>query len=393
MDARLLWLDLQDLLISPARKASGHNSIGTVHKLGMVQLDSINAVVRAHHHILWSRNSAYREPDYNQLLGTAPRVFEHFSHDAAILPLDIYPYWQRQRQRRAKGFNSGSWGKQLAGPRVQKQIVSLIEQTGPMCSRDFAHIHTQKADKSLHPWMRPPHKLALDYLWLKGILCVSHRQGFIKYYELAERVIPADLRKQKVSTNEQINFLCRSALERLGFASAADIQRFYGACELAEVKHWLKQQGNAIVDVFVEAHNGDKLQMFAMADVPDRLGKLTATAPRMRILSPFDPLVRDRVRLEKLFGMQYRIEIFTPAAKRKYGYYVYPILEANRMTGRIDVRADRKSGMLNVHAWWLEPGVRPSAARTQRLYSELKRLAKLAGLSEVSDIPAPSTHP
>lgn len=391
--ARHLWLHLQDLLISPKQAGANHASVDTVRKLGMIQLDSINAVVRAHHHILWSRDSAYREPEYNQMLGTSPVVFEHFSHDAAILPLEIYPYWRRQHARRAKGFNSGTWGKQLAGRSVQKQILKQIEQTGPMCSRDFAHIHTRKADKTLHPWMRPPHKLALDYLWLKGDLCVSHRQGFIKHYDLTERVIPKDLREQKLSTAQQVDFLCRAALERLGFASAADIQRFYGACDLVEVKRWLNQQGEKVLNVQVESHTGAVMPMFALADIPDTLTNLPRPCKRLRILSPFDPLVRDRSRLEKLFGMQYRIEIFTPAAKRKYGYYVYPILEADKLTARIDVRANRKLNTLEVRAWWLEPGVRVSTARSQRLYSELKRLARLAGIEKVSDIPAPSRHP
>lgn len=381
------------MLSSPRAARSDQDILDTVRQLGMVQLDSINTVVRAHHHILWSRHPGYRQKDYNSLLGAAPTVFEHFSHDAVILPLELYPWWQRQHQRRSEVYKRGALGKQLAGVKVQKQMLQQIRHNGPKCSRDFADTHTQRADKSVHAWMRPPHKLALDYLWLKGDLCVSHRQGFIKYYDLAERVIPSRIRDTSFSHKEQIDYLCNAALQRLGFATAKDIQQFYDACDLTEVKRWLQQNASGIREVTVQTQDGKLLQRYAPADIEDDLQALPQPGRRLRILSPFDPVVRDRTRLKQLFGMHYRIEIYTPAAKRQYGYYVYPVLEADKIVARIDLSADPKRDILDVKAWWLEPGEKNSAGRNQRLHSELKRLAKLANISSVSDIPAPSKHP
>ena len=381
------------MLSAPHAADAEHSVVDTVKQLGMVQLDSINHVVRAHHHILWNRHPAYREADYNTLLGKSPTVFEHFSHDAVILPLDIYPLWQRQRERRSRTYRRGALGKQLAGARIQKQMLMQIRTNGPMCSRDFSTTFTQPADKSLHAWMRPPHKLALDYLWLKGDLCVSHRKGFIKYYDIAERVLSLNVTREQFSVDEQIDFLCRSALKRLGFATAAEIQRFYDACDLAEVKHWIVQNSAMLYIVDVQMFNGSTVSLYALENITAILDTLPKPSQRLRILSPFDPVVRDRIRLKQLFGMDYRIEIYTPASKRKYGYYIYPILEGERVCARIDVRANRADKQLEVAAWWLEPGIKDSSGRRRRLLSELSRLARLAGVNAPESLPEPSIHP
>lgn len=388
--ARRLWLSLQGLLASPHGSSAPHSVLDTVNQLGMVQLDSISNVARAHHHILWSRHPAYREHDYNMLLGTQPSVFEHFSHDAAILPLALLPYWQRQQKRRSEIYKRGTLGKNLGNAAMQRQIMAQIEANGPMCSRDFAQHHTQRADKSVHAWMRPPHKLALDYLWLKGELGVSHRQGFIKYYELTSRLLPQNQSQKRYSSQQQIDHLCSSALHKLGFASAKDIQGFYDACDLAEVRTWLEKPSSKVSQIVIRAHDDKEHLLYAPPSLTDMLKEIPEPASRLRIVNPFDPVVRNRDRLKMLFGMDYRIEIYTPAAKRKYGYYVYPVLEGDKMTARIDVKADRKSDTLDVRAWWLEPGIKHTESRSRRLHSELKRLASLAGVGNVSVIPKPS---
>lgn len=390
---RRLWLHLQGLLTTPHNTQSKQTVLDTVRQLGMVQLDSIDNVARAHHHIIWSRHTSYHQDDYNALLSPEPSVFEHFSHDAVILPMDIYPLWRRQCQRRSDVYKRGALGKQLGSAKVQKQILSRISKTGPMCSRDFSDTHKQRADKSVHAWMRPPHKLALDYLWLAGELCVTHRKGFIKYYDLAYRHLSSDVLSRSYNDAEQVDFLCHSALQRLGFATAKEIQSFYDACDLAEVKHWLEHNVERICEITIECHDGTRLQRYAPADIATTVKTLPVPCRRMRIVNPFDPVIRDRTRLNQLFGIHYRIEIYTPAAQRQYGYYVYPILEADQIVARIDVGADRKRDILDVKAWWLEPGVKHNKGRTQRLSHELKRLARLANVTNVSEIPPPSAHP
>ncbi len=388
--ARHLWLHIQGLLLAPTSGKTGKQAImSTVRHLGMVQLDSVPNIVRAHHHILWSRHTGYREHHYNELLGHSPEVFEHFSHDAAILPLELYPYWHRQHLRRSRAFTHGTLGEQLPDAKVRRQLLASIRSQGPMCSRDFSAIYTTPADKSRHAWMRPPHKQALEYLWLKGDLCVSHRQVFTKYYDLAERIIPTLSKQAPLDVNAQIDALCTSALHRLGFGSARNIQAFYDACTLDEVKLWLKRFPNKHRAITIQTFNGDTLELIARVDIEDVLDNLPPPTRQMRIVNPFDPVVRDRLKLHWLFGMDYKIEIYVPAAKRRYGYYVYPLIENAKTIGRIDVTAHRQENALVVKNWWLEPGVKNSKSRTERLQSELRRLAKLANVQYDEKIPNP----
>lgn len=359
----------------------------------MVQLDSIGVLARAHHHILWSRQTAYRTQAYDQLLEGTRSVFEHFSHDAAILPMSTYPYWQRQRHRRSEAYRGATWGQEMANSKTRQQIIERIAKGGPVCSRDFSKPGQTSANKSVHAWKRPAHKLALDYLWLAGTLSVSHRIKFNKYYDLTERVIPAHYCEQQYSDQEQINWLCESALERLGFASALEIQKFWEACDLSEVQAWIDSRAQSLVQVEIESADGVITKAYATANIEDELQTLEKPCPRVRIVNPFDPITRDRDRLKRLFGFDYRIEIYTPASKRLYGYYVYPILEGDRFVGRIDVRADRTSDVLKTRAWWLEPGIQTSTGRIERIQSELVRLAKLANVTTTAPLPEVSPNP
>lgn len=387
---RHLWLDLQSLSQAPCGKRHSADFSHRVESLGMVQLDSIDIVSRAHHHILWSRQSAYRPQSYNALLQHERLVFEHFSHDAVILPITTYPYWNRQRSRRAGQYKRGTWGQEMAKQKTRDQIINEIEKNGAQCSRDFTKKHNTTVDKSKHSWMRPAHKLALDYLWLEGTLSVSHREKFTKFYDLTERVIPEKYRDQQIAVPDQINWLCENALNRLGVANASEIQRFWEACDLKEVHAWLKHPSMEIISVTYKDALGQSVDAFAPATLVAKMETIRAPTPRVRIISPFDPVARDRARLKRFFGFDYRIEIYTPKAKRKYGYYVYPIIEGDRFIGRLDLKADKKKDRLCILGLWLEPKVLWTESRQSKLNRELSRLKKLANVNELDDVPTPS---
>ena len=239
-------------------------------------------------------------------------------------------------------------------------------------------------------WARPPHKKALDHMWYAGELTTSHRENFVKYYDLTERVIPDQYRESASSDVQDIDWLCRNALERLGFGSQGDIQRFWAAMDAKEAKAWLDQYGKQLVPVIVETSDRQLLNLYAHQDIEQRLADLKKPSSRLRILNPFDPVVRDRDRLQRLFGFEYRNEMFVPPAKRKWGYYVYPLLESDRFVGRIELKGDRKTGQLSVHNIWPEPKVKWIARRQEKLDSELQRFGRLAGLRETSwncDVP------
>ncbi|QDC11134.1 winged helix-turn-helix domain-containing protein [Oceanicola sp. D3] len=372
--ARALWLSAHGLATPPTGKL---DAPGIIHDLGFVQLDSIQIVSRAHHHIMWSRNANYREPMMDKLLGKQQAVFEHFTHDASVLPMEFLPMWRRQFARmREKISRSGWWGK--IDPDLLSSVKARVAEEGPLCTRDFEHTH--EGPKEM--WQRPPHKRALDFLWFSGELATCHRKSFTKHYDLAERVFPADLREQEVPDAEQIDWLSRAALHRIGFGTPGEIRKFWDATTVAETARWAEAAPD-LVPVEVETTNKTRIKALACPDIEARLEALTAPTSRLRILNPFDPAIRDRARLKRLFGFDYTVEMFVPAAKRQWGYYVFPLLEGSRFIGRLEAKADRKAGTLTVMNRWSEPGVRPSKAREDKLAAELTRLCRLAGLDSV----------
>jgi len=304
------------------------------------------------------------------------QVFEHFCHDACVLPISTLPYWQHQFDRRAKQFRSSS----LFSKKDRNALLKRIREEGPLCSSDFK---SPAARKPKVAWSKPAHKQTLDYLWLKGELAVAKRVNFSKYYDLAERIYPQRLIDAEISDNDRINWLCVNAMQRLGFGSVGDVMRFWDACSLDETRRWSEENAARVTKVTMACANGDDIAVLTYkANCPLRFQPPAPTG-RLRILSPFDPLVRDRKRLLRLFGFDYRIEIYKPAAQRQYGYYVYPLLEYDVFVGRIEVRHDRSANRLMVDNLWHEPGIKFGKARMSKLNSELGRLKRFCGADEV----------
>ena len=375
-DARRLWLASHGLADAPTGKI---DAIALVRQLGFVQLDTIQVVSRAHHHILWSRNQNYREPMLDRMLGRDRRVFEHFTHDASVLPMEFLPMWQRQFRRMKEKVERSSWYGPHLDARLLESVKRRIADEGPLSTHDF----DTRIEGPKEMWRRPPHKIALDYLWYAGDLATCHREGFTKFYDLAERVFPDHLREAELEDRDQIDWLCRAALERIGFGTQGEIRKFWDATTVAEVADWAGRHAGELIPVEVQAADGSWSKALACSDIETRLATEPEPTSRLRILNPFDPAIRDRTRLKRLFGFDYTVEMFVPAAKRQWGYYVFPLLEGARFVGRIEARADRAAGTLSVLNHWAEPGIAPSRQRAARLDAELSRLCRLAGLDSV----------
>jgi hypothetical protein len=200
---------------------------------------------------------------------------------------------------------------------------------------------------------------------------------------LTDRVVPSALLEESHEDAVQIEWLCRSALDRMAFGSEGDIQRFWDAVSNAEAKRWVSDVSRALVPVEIEWADRSSVVVWAPADIEARLETAPAPTSRLRILNPFDPVVRDRRRLNRLFGFEYTVEMFVPAAKRVWGYYVFPLLEGDRFVGRIEVKADRKRGRLLVENLWWEPKVKPTPNRMDKLEAELARMQRFIGLDHV----------
>ncbi|PHZ84625.1 hypothetical protein CRD36_12550 [Paremcibacter congregatus] len=375
-DMRRLWLETNGLAGQPS---GAPDPVQIIKKLGFVQLDTIQNVSRAHHHILWSRNEKYREPMLDELLRSKQDIFEHFTHDASVLPMDFYPVWQRKFRKIRQKTDGSKYYEDLKNSIWQDEVKSRIAAEGPLSTRDFDS--KIKGEKKM--WSRPPHKQVLDYLWYVGELSTSYRENFQKFYDLPERVIPHNIRTQVLSDQEQLEGLCHAALSRLVAGSLKEIKNFWEAKEIKEVKTWVEQNPDQIIPVEWETASGSYIKSFALNNIEERLQNISPISSRMRIINPFDPAVRDRTRLKHMFGFDYKIEIFVPAAQRRWGYYVYPLLEGERFVGRIEVKADRKAGCLNVLNFWAEEGIKWGVGRQQKLDRELLKFANLVNIDKV----------
>ena len=380
-EARRIFLARQGLSAPPGRLLGKEGLLQLIHDIGFVQVDSIATVERAHHQILFSRNQTYRREHLTDLLEKDGELFENWTHDASIIPSAFFRYWkhrfrredesiiERWRKWREPGFES-------AFEETYQRIVS----GGAVLSREL------KADdhKSGGWWNWHPNKTALEYLWRTGKVAIARRENFQKVYDLVERVLPPHHHEEHVEHDAFVDWACRSALERLGFATHGEIAAFWALISPDEAKAWVEANRDELRPVLVETTDGGKPRAsHAFADFPANLGDIPEPPNRLRVLSPFDPLIRDRNRTERLFGYYYRIEVFVPEPKRQYGYYVFPLLEGDRLVGRIDMKADRKAGTLDVKRLWWEPKVHASAGRLEKLEAELGRLAKFSGVDEV----------
>lgn len=379
--ARRLFLHLQGLSARPSRRLTRRGLLGLIERLGFVQIDSINTVERAHHMILFARNQTYAKDDLARLLERDRALFENWTHDASIIPTAFYPYWA-QRFTRDAGRLRARWRdwRRAGFEHMLDEILDHVRAQGPAMSRHLRRPHDPSANGW---WDWHPSKTALEYLWRTGALAVCRREGFQKVYDLAERVIPAQYRI--AATEDHVDWFCRGALDRLGIATAGELAAFWDAVTPGEAKAWCRDRlGDALIEVEIEPADGSRPRpAFAWSDILDQAGRVLEPPGRIRVLSPFDPLIRDRARTRRLFGFDYRIEVFVPAAKRTYGYYVFPLLEGDRLIGRIDMKCERRDGVLRVTGLWLEPGIRLTTARRRGLDAELDRLRRFAGAGRV----------
>lgn len=386
----------QGLCLPPHGRQGKDDLHALIHQLGFVQMDSIRTVERAHHMILFARNQNYRPEHLRQLLEDDRRLFEHWTHDAALIPTEFYPHWRhrfalaeiqlRQRWRKFRPTEQAD-GRRIGFEDMMDKVKRHVRRNGPTLSRDLKTKGGDRPRKENGWWQWHPSKTALEFLWRTGELSVSRRDGFQKVYDLSTRVIPTDARRRaKQAEDSFVDWACNNALDRLGFATAGELAAYWGSISAADAKSWCGlNHGEQLIEVLVESADGSPAKSaFARPDLLESIAEPVTPPNRLRLLSPFDPLIRDRKRLRRLFNFDYRIEIFIPEARRQYGYYVFPILEKDRLIGRIDMKAKRGDDALHVTGLWLEPKVKYNQGRQQNLAAELNRQAKFIGLDRIT---------
>jgi uncharacterized protein len=383
--ARRLFLQRHGLGDAPVGPGKGDDLSRLIRVLGFVQLDSINTVARAHDMILHARRPAYRAGNLKRLYETDKALFEHWTHDAAVIPMGYYPHWRLRFRHEAEVLKARWRNWRRDGFEAQfATVLAHVRDHGPVSSSDLGK-GEKKGGGGWWDWH--PSKTALEYLWRSGVLTVTGRDGFRKRYDLTERVIDQRmLAAAPPDAAQTVDWCCAGALQRLGFATAGELAAFWATVSPAQARQWCASglARREIIEIDITCADGDMRRVFARPEIAQQAAELVPPPGRMRVLSPFDPALRDRARALRLFGFHYRIEVFVPAAKRRFGYYVFPLLEGDRLIGRIDMKVLRDRDRLHVTALWPEPGLRWSAARSARLAAELARVARFCGMDDVS---------
>jgi uncharacterized protein YcaQ len=365
-----------------APRPDGASNLGhvkrAIDRLGLLQIDSVNVLTRAHYLPLFSRLGNYDSGHLDGLAwGRRSRrgLFEFWAHEASLLPLDSHPLLRWRMERARAGTSKGKLQEfYREKKKYVEQVRRELEASGPLAASELADGGPRRG-----PWWGwNDGKLALEWLFFAGIVTTATRRGtFERVYDLTERVLPARVQALPTPTAEEAQReLLRVSARALGVATEFDL-RDYFRLPVADTKARLAELVEAGDLLPVEVEGWDRTAFLDPAARQPR--RIEARA----LLAPFDPLVWERDRTERIFDFFYRIEIYTPVAKRKHGYYVLPFLLGDRLVGRVDLKADRANSTLLVPAAHLEAGVEAGDVAGP-LHEELRLMADWLGLERIS---------
>ncbi len=376
-EARRVALAAQGFADKPLGRAVDARALRSrvIDRVGLLQIDSVNVLQRAHYLPAFSRLGPYDVDQLDKLAGYAPRrMFEYWGHEASLLPVELWPLMQWRMAR----VHDDAWGgmRRVAKerPGLVAAVLADITDRGPLRVADLSHHDEPRGPKG--PWWDwSDVKRAVEYLFWSGEITSARRVRFERRYDIPSRVIPAAVRAIPTpSTEDAQRELIRIASRAMGVATEPDL-RDYFRLSSAESK--------ARVAELVEA--GELLPVAVEGwTAPAYLApgtRIPRSVDARAIVGPFDSLIWERPRVERLFGLRYRIEIYVPKPKRVYGYYVLPFLLGDQLVGRVDLKADRAAGALLVQAAHAEPGAPPETA--EALMTELRAMAAWLGLSDV----------
>ncbi len=387
-EARAIALASQGLAAPRLAKVDARAITGLVDRLGVVQIDSVNVLVRAHYMPAFSRLGPYDPTLLDRLSHRAPRaVFEYWGHEASLLPVALHPLFRWRMARAAEHAWGGMRRIAKRHPHFVRDVLAVVAERGPIAAGEIepamqtAGIVPAKSIKRGKAgwWEWSDAKKAIEFLFWSGQVTSARRRGFERLYDLPERVLPRTIVDAPTpSEADAQRALVERAARAMGIATESDLRDYY-RLPLADARR-------AIADL-VEAGTLSPVSVEGWAKPGYLHRKVPAPPPidpdRAALLSPFDSLVWARERTHRMFGMHYRIEIYVPQEKRVHGYYVLPFLLGGELVARVDLKADRPAGILRVQAAHAEPrAAKPRVAAA--LAGELSRMAAWLGLSSVS---------
>ncbi|MGB5434818.1 MAG: crosslink repair DNA glycosylase YcaQ family protein [Maribacter sp.] len=315
-------------------------TLATIEHLGYIQIDTISTIARAHHHTLWNRNPRYKNEHLGELMANKS-IFEYWSHAAAYLPMKEYRFSLPRKMAIASGEQRHWYAKDK---KLMQRVLDRIAAQGPLMAKDF-----ENKGKKLGDWQTKPAKKALENLYMQGKLMIRSRQNFHKVYDLTERVLPNAINTSMPTPDEYAQFLITSFLRAHGIAKANEMGYL--------LKNMKTHIDSALNDLCVQGKVqplmvGNEVY-YALTTSLELLNRPLMRS-KCKIVSPFDNLIIQRKRISDLFGFDYVLECYVPEAKRKYGYFVLPILWNGKFVARMDCKADRKTSVLHVHQMFME---------------------------------------
>ncbi|HIE25739.1 TPA: winged helix-turn-helix domain-containing protein [Candidatus Poribacteria bacterium] len=329
--------------------------LNSIRRIGLLQLDTINVVARSHYLVMLSRVGPYNPNHLDALLYPDRCIFEQWCHARCLIPVGDYTYFApvilARRDCPLRDGKLKALGEDPQG--TLDAVLAQVSERGPLASRDFEDTRNKRGSW----WNRKPARVGLEVLFRQGYLMVDRRVNFQCYYDLAERVLPASSDAPSKTVENWQRWATLRGVTCLGVATAEHVSDYYRQRKPAAqaMLEALAAEG-AVVPVDVEGWK--ETAYLSTADLPlVEAIETGAHQPKLTtFLSPFDNLTWNRRRLRDLFGFDYRIEMYTPAPKRRYGYYVMPILHRGQLVGRLDPKADRQTGTMIVRSIYLEPG-------------------------------------
>jgi len=383
-DARRIALAAQGFADPrPAGPITARNLRRALDRVAILQIDSVNVFSRAHYLPLLARLGPYPRDLLDRLTGYVARpkgteLFEYWAHAASLVPHRMHPLLRWRMQRAHEEPWPGIRRIAKDNPALVEDVFALVTEHGPITAGDTGI--PRPAPRPGHMWNWHDGKVALEYLFYEGRVTTARRVNFERYYDLTERVLPADVLAAPTPSEADAKLdLIRIAARALGVATEPDLRDYFrishGSCKSAVADLVLAEE---LIPV-------DVVGWRAPAYLWHEARRPRGVAARA-LLSPFDSLVWSRERTARLFGFHYRIEIYTPEPKRQYGYYVLPFLLGETLVGRVDLKTDRHAGALRVQSAWLEPGCDPGYVAGE-LAEELAVTASWLGLDRIEVAP------
>lgn len=365
-EGRRIWLRAQRLDTRAPFGAGPGAVVDAVSHLGYVQIDTIHVIERCHHHILATRIPEYRRDDLRHAQAVDKSVFEYWTHALAYVPTADFrffvPIMKRHRRNPARWFSR-------VDPKDLRRVTSMLKREGALSIRDIED--DVLVDRG-HPWgSRKPSKWALQLAFFNGTVTVSERLGMVKTYELTNRHFGWKTPPRGVTEREKVAYLVERALRSQGVVSVDSI--CHGLrnrrVDVSRVLATMTRRGELVP---VRLEGADDVPHWIR---PEALGSASPLAePLVHILSPFDPLIIQRERLERFFGYRHVFEAYLPPAKRQFGYFALPVLVDDRIAAAIDIKTDRERGKLLLQKWtWVGKRVKGDRARIDEALDRFER--------------------